>query len=129
MRKSLTIVIVCVVIAGAALASAFVGLRRAGAPPQFDTTYQAVLLDTGQVYYGKLSRLGTSFPEMSDVYYIVRTQDAQTKQVKNILVKRGKELHAPAETFFAARHIIMIEPVGPSSEVARDIAQEESQNK
>lgn len=63
--------------------------------PSFDTPFQAVLLDNGQVYYGKVSNLGARFPKMTDVYYIVRTEDPKTKQVKNVLVKRGKELHAP----------------------------------
>ncbi|MGH9446330.1 MAG: hypothetical protein ACRD3O_11475 [Terriglobia bacterium] len=127
MRKSTTVVIVCMAIALAVLAAGFVGLHRSNDPPKFSTTYQAVLLDNSQVYYGKLSRLGTNFPEMTDVYYIVRVQDPKTKQVKNVLVKRGKELHAPAETFFDARHIVMIEPVGPNSEVARLIAQSKTQ--
>lgn len=86
-----------------------------------------MLLDNGQVYYGKLSRLGTAYPKMTRVYYVVRAEDPQTKQVKNVLVKRGKELHAPTETFFNARHIVMIEPVGSNSEVAQRIAQPEAQ--
>jgi hypothetical protein len=129
LRKSVPVIIVCLVVAVVVLAIEMVRIRGANDPPRFTTTFQAVLLDNGQVYYGKLSRLGTSFPEMTDVYYVVNTQDAQTKQVKHVLVKRGKEPHAPTETFFEARHIIMIEPVGPTSEVARDIAQVESQNR
>jgi hypothetical protein len=46
--------------------------------------------------------------------------------VKNVLVKRGKELHAPTETILNARHILVVEPVGPNSEVARLIAQSET---
>jgi hypothetical protein len=96
-------------------------------PPVFKTTYQAVLLDNGQVYYGRLSRLGTGFPEMTDVYYIVNKDDPETKTVKHILVKRGKELHSPTETFLDARHIVMIEPVGLDSEVAQLISKSETQ--
>jgi hypothetical protein len=59
----------------------------------------------------------------------VTTQDPQTKQVKHVLVKRGQEPHAPTETFFDSSHIVMIEPVGRGSEVARNIAQEELQSK
>lgn len=44
-----------------------------------------------------------------------------------MLVKRGKELHAPTETFLNARHVVLVEPVGPGSEVAKLIAQSESQ--
>lgn len=105
------------------------GKQSGASAPAFNTPYQAVLLDNGQVYYGKLSRVNSEFPLMTDVYYIVNTEDPQTKAVKHVLVKRGKELHAPTETFFDARHIVMIEPVGPGSEVAKLIQQSESAGK
>ncbi len=127
MKKVLGIVLVCLIVAVALLAVKVFRMKRVGDSPKFNTTYQAVLLDDGQVYYGKLSRIGSHYPEMTSVYYVVRTVDPTTKQTKNVLVKRGKELHGPTETFFNARHIIMIEPVSPSSEVARLIAQAETQ--
>lgn len=129
MKKAVPIVIICLAAAVIVLAIELVNTRRADALPRFNTTYQAVLLDNGQVFYGRLSGAGTEYPKMTDVYYIVSTQDPKTKQVKHVLVKRGKELHAPTETFFSARHVVMIEPVGPNSEVARLIAQSESQSK
>jgi hypothetical protein len=94
--------------------------------PRFDTPFEAVLLDNGQVYYGKLTGLGTPYPEMTDVYYVVNAVDPTTKKVKHVLVKRGKELHAPTETFLNQRHIIMIENVGTSSEIANLIRQARS---
>lgn len=127
LNKVLSVVSICLAVAFISSCSGL-GKGSTGNPPSFNTPYQAVLLDNGQVYYGKLSRLGTEFPEMTDVYYIVNTQDPQTKTVKHVLVKRGKELHAPTETFFNARHIVMIEPVGPGSEVAKLISQSESQS-
>ena len=127
MNKVLSVVSICLAAAVIILAVAMVRMGSgASDAPSFNTPYQAVLLDNGQVYYGKLSRLGTGFPEMTDVYYIVNTEDPQTKAMKHVLVKRGKELHAPTATFFAARHIVMIEPVGPSSEVAQLIAKSET---
>lgn len=98
----------------------------ASAAIHIDTPYQAVLLDNGQVYYGKITGLGTEFPKMTDMYYVVNTEDAKTKQVHHVLVKRGNELHSPTEAFFEARHILMIEDVGPNSEVATLIKQAES---
>lgn len=128
MNKVLSVVSILLAIAVILFALALTkGKSGALGVPAFSTPYQAVLLDNGQVFYGKLSRLDTGFPEMTDVYYIVNTEDPQTKTVKHVLVKRGKELHAPTETFLEARHIVMIEPVGPSSEVAKLIAQSESQ--
>jgi|SRR5579875_2179459 len=127
LKKVVGAVFVCLIVAVALLAVEVFKLKRAGDSPKFNTTYQAVLLDDGQVYYGKLSQTGSHYPKMTSVYYVVRTVDPSTKQTKNVLVKRGKEWHAPTETFFNARHIIVIEPVNPNSEVAKLIAQAESQ--
>jgi hypothetical protein len=103
------------------------GCGRTGvsaAAPQFDTPYQAVLLDTGLVYYGRVSGLDTAFPVLRDVYYIQQTTDPQTKQVSNILIRRGNEWHGPSETVLNARHIVMVEPVGKDSKVAQLIEEQ-----
>lgn len=129
MNKILSVVSILLAIAVVIFALALTrGRSSASGASAFRTPFQAVLLDNGQVYYGKLSRLGTGLPEMTDVYYIVNTEDPQTKTVKHVLVKRGKELHAPTETFFEARHIVMIEPVGPNSDVAKLIAKSKAQS-
>ncbi|HEY7333433.1 MAG TPA: hypothetical protein VH639_01020 [Bryobacteraceae bacterium] len=94
--------------------------------PKFDTQYQAVLLDTGLVYYGKISGLGTDYPVLRDVYYVQQTTDPQTKQVSNVLVRRGNEWHSPDMTVLNSRHIVLIEPVGANSKLAQMIAQEQS---
>jgi hypothetical protein len=85
----------------------------------FTTPYQAVLLSNGAVYYGKLSGYHTHSPELTDVFYIVSKTDPETKQVTNILVKRGKELHGPDRMYLNASQIVFVEPVGPSSKVAQ----------
>jgi hypothetical protein len=127
MRKVTAGLIICLGTAVIILGFEVVKARRAQDPPKLNTAYQAVLLDNGQVYYGELSQLGGDYLELTNVFYIVRSEDPKTKQVKNVLVKRGKELHGPTETFLNARHVIMIEPVGPNSEVARLIAESDSQ--
>ncbi|HXJ17024.1 MAG TPA: hypothetical protein VNM68_07475 [Candidatus Polarisedimenticolia bacterium] len=88
---------------------------------QLNTPYQAVLLDNGQVYYGKLQGPETPFPILTDVYYIQNRVDPQTKAVSNVLVRRGKEWHAPDRMILNARHVVLIEPVGPGSQVAKFI--------
>ena len=94
--------------------------------PAFNTPFQAVLLDSGQVYYGKVEKLGTDFPIVRDVYYVQQSQDPTTKQVTNVLIRRGQEWHAPAYTVINARHLVMVEPIGTSSKVAELIQQQES---
>ncbi|HKD86218.1 MAG TPA: hypothetical protein VKB58_15825 [Terriglobales bacterium] len=89
----------------------------------FPTQYQAVLLSNGAVYYGKLAGYGTRNPVLSDVFYIVTKTDPETKQVSNLLVKRGKELHGPDRMYINASQIVMVEPVGADSKVAQLITE------
>jgi hypothetical protein len=100
----------------------WLGWSRSPHLPKLDPNYQAVLLDNGQVYYGKLDRIEHEFSELTDVYYIQNQVDPQTKEVKNVLVRRGNEWHAPNRSLINTRHILMIEPVTPASKVAASIA-------
>jgi hypothetical protein len=93
----------------------------------FSTPYQAVLLSNNSVYFGKLAGFGTSSPVLTDVYYIVTKSDPTTKQVQNILVKRGKELHGPDRMYLNANSIVFVEPVGTDSKVAQLIAEANQQ--
>ena len=89
----------------------------------FTTPYQDVLLGNNSVYFGKLTGFGTPNPLLTDVFYIVTQTDAQTKQTKNILVKRGKELHGPDRMYLNPGQIVFVEPVGTDSKVAQLIAE------
>lgn len=90
---------------------------------KFETPYQAVLLTNGSVYFGHLRGYGTSQPILTDVYYILSQTNPNTKEVTNVLVKRGKELHAPDRMYLNGSHILFVEPVGTDSKVAQLIAQ------
>ena len=94
---------------------------------KFYTPYQAVMLDNNQVYYGKLTDLGRDYPVLTDVYYIKSGMDPKTKDVKNVLIRRGNELHGPDRMYLNGRHILLIEPVGPLSSVAKLIAESKNQ--
>ncbi len=95
------------------------GLKTDSTPVSFSTPYQAVLLINNSVYYGKLTGWGTSNPVLTDVFYIVSKTNPDTKEVTNVLVKRGKELHGPDRMYLNANQIIFVEPVGPDSKVAQ----------
>lgn len=91
---------------------------------KFETSYQAVLLANGSVYFGHLQNFeGHHHPVLTDVFYIVSQTDPTTKQVNNVLVKRGKELHAPDRMYLSPNQIVFVEPVGADSKVAQLIAQ------
>jgi hypothetical protein len=95
--------------------------RQVLVPP---SSYCAVVLDTGQVYFGKLERSAGDYPVLRDVFYIQSSANPETKQVSNMLVRRGKEWHGPDYMILNARHIVLIEPVGPDSQVAKLIAEQ-----
>jgi hypothetical protein len=113
-----------VIVAAATLA---LWTARGAGTVKFDTPYQAVLLDNNQVYYGKVQGLGSPFPVLTDVYYIQQQVNQQTKEVKNILIRRGTEWHSPDRMVINANHIILVEPVGPNSKVAQLIADSKAQ--
>ena len=116
--KTLGLILLGVVVGFAA----HFGLRHLHAV-SFDTPFQAILLDTGQVYYGHVEGFGTAHPIVTDVYYVQSQTNPQTKEVTNILVRRGKEWHSPDRMYLNARHIVMVEPVSTSSKVAQLIAE------
>jgi hypothetical protein len=87
------------------------------------TPYQAVLLTNGSAYFGKLEGLGTPYPVLKEVFYVQSVQNPETKQVSNILVKRGKEWHSPDRMILNANMIVLVEPVNPNSRVAQLIAE------
>jgi hypothetical protein len=60
---------------------------------------------------------------LHDVFYVQSVTDPQTRQVNNILVKRGKEWHAPDRMILNASMIVLVEPVSTASRVAQLISQ------
>jgi hypothetical protein len=54
---------------------------------------------------------------LEDVYYVRSNMNPETKEVSNVLVKRGNEWHSPDRMVINAEHIIFVEPVGEKSRV------------
>ena len=94
---------------------------------KFDTEYQAVFMDNGQVFFGKVENAGSPYPVLRNVYYIRQQVNQETKAVTNILVKRGSEWHGADRMYINNTHIAIIEPVSPSSQVAKMIKDAEAQ--
>ncbi len=119
----ITIVLALIIVAGAA----WWLLKGMGGAPAMTTQYQAVLLSNGSAYFGHLEGLGSDYPVLRDVFYVQSVQDQNTKQVSNILVKRGKEWHSPDRMILNSKMIVLVEPVNPSSRVAQLISQAKNQ--
>ena len=105
------------------LAGMFIIEHFRGSNVKFDTPYQGVLLTNGSAYFGQLTGYGGPHPVLTHVYYVVSQTNPDTKQVSNILVKRGKELHGPDRMYINPSQIVAVEPVGPHSKVAELIGQ------
>lgn len=99
---------------------------REGASQAFkvEGEYQAVFLDNGQVFFGKLSDTGAEYPLLKDVYYIENKVNPQTKAAAGVLVRRGNEWHGPSYMRINSRHIVAIEPVSPDSKIAQLIKED-----
>jgi len=121
--KALVLVLAVVLIAG--------GLGfwywRSNPSTALTTPYQAVLLSNGSAYFGRLEGLGTPYPVLRDVFYVQSVKNSQTNAVSNILVKRGKEWHAPDRMILNANSIVLVEPVNPTSRVSQLISQAKNQ--
>lgn len=93
----------------------------------FKSEHQAVFMDNGQVFFGKIENAGGDYPLLRDVYYIGRQASPDGKEVKNILIKRGNEWHGPDYMYINRQHIVIIEPVAAGSRVAQLIKEAQTQ--
>ncbi|MBI5888202.1 MAG: hypothetical protein HZB82_05775 [Deltaproteobacteria bacterium] len=101
--------------------------REGGQTLKLNTEYQAVLLDNGQAYFGKVEQPGGDFILLKDVFYIQSRVDKDKKLVANVLIKRGaQEWHSPDSMLVNSRHVIFMEPVSPSSKVGQLIKEEKA---
>lgn len=77
--------------------------------PIMTNRYQAVFLNNGQVYFGKLHGYYGAHPYMTDVYYF--QANTQTGKVNGnsdqLLVKLGQEVHAPENKLLLNKDAIL----------------------
>lgn len=90
---------------------------------RFATEYQAVFMQNGQVFFGKLDNVESTFPILRDVYYIRNQINPETKAPDGVLIKRSSELHGPDVMYINARQIALIEPVGSASRIGQLLVQ------
>lgn len=76
--------------------------------------YQAVFLNSadGQVYFGKLRELNSSYYTLSDIYYVrvetVQPDDGTQQAEQNIsLAKLGNEIHGPEDVMYINEDSVM----------------------
>lgn len=77
--------------------------------------YQAVFLSNGQVYFGKLVSINSSYAKLDNIFYLQAKQSVQPKQQDQTntnnndvqLVKLGNELHGPEDAMVINRSEIL----------------------
>ena len=92
--------------------------------PELSTPYHAVALMNGQLFFGRVDGFGTDYTVLRDIFYIQSRQNPDTKQVANVLIKRGGEAHSPDRMIINRQQILLIEPVKEDSQIAKLIAEQ-----
>lgn len=131
-KKLLLTLVGLLVLAGLA---AMYFLQGFGAGGVKSGQYQALFLTNGQVYFGKINRIGGDVVTMSDIYYLqqssdVQNQDDKKQQSQNqlTLTKLGKELHGPEDTMYIERsQVLFWENLKNDSQVVTTIKKEKEQ--
>ncbi len=116
-HKKEFLIAISVVIA-VVIASVFLSANnfRSSVVGTIDTsTFQAIHLDTGETYFGKVTKVEEHFITITDVYYFL-------DESKKKLVKRGKEAHAP-DDFLTINHshVLVTENLNEDSPVVKAI--------
>jgi len=121
-----TVAVAAVVIAVAATVLAARDWRSHVAPG-LTTEYHAVVLVGGQAFFGRIENMQAENMVLNDVFYVQTRTNPETKQVSNVLVKRGQEAHGPDRMIINRQHVMLIEPVAEGSQISKLIAEQNKQ--
>jgi len=92
------------------------------------TKLQAVFLNNGQVYFGKIDKLNQKYMRVANIYYLRVNQQVQPGQQANqndvSLVKLGCELHGPEDSMLINREqIVFWENLKDDGQVAKAVVE------
>lgn len=118
-----TTALATLVIACALCVIAYQGARR-DTSPELGTSFHAVALMNGQVFFGRLETGANDYLVLRDVFYIQSRQNPDTKALANVLIQRGGEAHQPDRMMINRQQVLLIEPVKADSQIAKLIAQQ-----
>jgi hypothetical protein len=92
--------------------------------------YQAVFLNGGQAYFGKVKNLNDRYIDLGDIYYISTNGQTGNNQSANIsLVKLGSELHCPQDRMVINRdQVLFWENLNDDGKVVNAIKQWQKEN-
>jgi hypothetical protein len=113
-----TVLMVLLIIASIVVI-AYLGTRLLGASNTGSAIkskqYQALFLTNGQVYFGHIKNVDSSYVKLNDIYYLQVQQQVQpdqnksnTSQQPNVsLAKLGSELHGPEDVMYVSRDQVL----------------------
>ena len=135
MRWSSLILLVSVAILILAVVAS-IGLSKTNEEAKFVAAdkYQAVFLNGGQVYFGKINALNDNYLTMSDIYYLRVNQAVQPNQSTSTsndvsLVKLGCELHGPQDQMVINNtQVVFWENLKTDGQVAKAVADYQKKN-
>ncbi len=120
--KETTILVVGLAIVVLLAADVYQNYRRFH-KPLITAPYQAVVLENGSVFYGRIDHLGTDYPVLRDAFTVQSEPDPSTQRPRYVLVKRSNGVNGADHMIFAATAIAFVEPVTPESTIGKLIAQ------
>lgn len=120
---AVSVLVIAVVFAAQALSAS----QGIGPEPK-DDRYQAVFLDNGRVYFGKLSGIGGTTYTLKDVHYIQSNPqgDKSAEQDSQLsLVQLGNEVHGPeSQMQILADKVLFWENLKEDSKVSKGIKEQ-----
>jgi len=94
--------------------------------------YQAVFLNNGQVYFGNIKDMNSSYVRMTNIYYLTQNSSNSNSSSNNnySLVKLGcQQIHDPLDEMVINRaQVTFWENLNPSGKVVTSIKQFQQQN-
>lgn len=124
MKKNINLILVILLVFVAAAAGVFLSQSRR--VDSSASSYSAVFLTNGQVYFGRIDRLSSQTIDLVDIFYLqVNSQESlqKTESSPDIsLVKLGNELHGPTDKMVITREqVLFTESLKKDSKVVQAI--------
>jgi hypothetical protein len=123
------------ILAVALIAYLFVGGPKSESKFVKSDNYQAVFLNNGQVYFGRIKDINNKYALIQSIFYLRQTQSPQPDQGNSSgtsnfsLVKLGCEIHGPADEMVINRdQITFWENLKTDGQVAKAVADFIKQN-
>ncbi|PID32460.1 hypothetical protein CR970_00390 [Candidatus Saccharibacteria bacterium] len=111
------------------------GKKTAGQDKYVETKQmQAVFLNGGQVYFGKISDINDKYIRMNEIYYLRQVQQVQPNNSPGVgqdisLIKLGCELHAPSDQMIINQdQVIFWENLKSDGQVAKAVERFKADN-